>query len=657
MNIQTNTDFHTDESFEKLFEESIENEKKEGTVVKGTIVSIIKDMALVEVSGLKSEGLIPLKEFKTEDGGSAPEIGQEYDVYIERTEGRGGQSVLSREKAFREEAWFKFEELHNHDANVEGKIIGRVKGGFAVELGGIVAFLPGSQIDIRPIKDISVLLDIQQPFKILKMDKEQGNVVVSRRAILEESRAEARDELLSKIEEGTVLDGVVKNITDYGAFLDLGPIDGLLHITDISWSKISHPSEVLTLGETLKVIVIKYNKEIQRISLGLKQLEKNPWEDFESKYKVGEKFKGRVTTVTDYGAFVELEPNVEGLVYHTEISWNAKNAHPRKLINPDEEVEVVVLEIDVTKHRISLSIRKCSENPWEKFVDRHPVGSEVEGVVQNVADFGVFIMIDADDPDKRVEALVPAIELSWDGKQEDELKKYKPGDVVKGVVLTSDIERERITVGVKQLTSDSVSSAMSKYSKGSTVTCTVTGVKKDCIEVEVDSVVNAIIKKIDLSKHKSEQRCEKFGVGDKVDAKVTAVDAANRKLSLSIKALEIDAEKKAIQEYGSTDSGASLGDILGAALGQNTEEKKAEKSVTKSKAVAEEAKEEEKPKAKAKAPAKKAATKSDDETEETPAKKKASTKKTADGDEEKPAKAPAKKSTAKKKEDGDDSEK
>ena len=661
MDIQANTEIHTDENFEKLFEESIANEKKEGTVVKGTVISIVKDMALVEVPGLKSEGLIPLKEFRTEDEGNTPEIGKEYDVYIERTEGRGGQSVLSREKAFREEAWFKFEELYNQDANVEGRIIGRVKGGFAVELGGIVAFLPGSQIDIRPIKDISVLLDIEQPFKILKMDRDQGNVVVSRRAILEESRAEARDELLSKIEEGTVLEGVVKNITDYGAFLDLGPIDGLLHITDISWSKISHPSEVLTLGDTLKVIVIKYNKEIQRISLGLKQLEKNPWEDFESKYKVGEKFKGRITTVTDYGAFVELEPNVEGLVYHTEISWNSKNAHPRKLINADEEVEVIVLEIDVAKHRISLSIKKCTENPWEKFVDRHPVGSEIEGVVQNVADFGVFIMIDAGDPDKRVEALVPAIELAWEGSQEDELKKYKSGDVVKGVVLTSDIDRERITVGVKQLTPDSVGDAMSKYPKGSIVTCTVTDVKKDSVEVEIDPLIKAIIKKADLSKHKSEQRCEKFGVGDKIDAKVTAIDASSRKLSLSIRALEIDAEKKAIKEYGSVDSGASLGDILGAALGQAADEKVAEKVVIAPQAESDsetDAKEEKFAKPKAKTT--KTATEEKDVAEKKatkPSVKKTTTKKKADEKvEERPAKKTSTKKTAAKDEDiSDDS--
>ena len=484
MNGGKSLEFTPSESFKELFETSLEGEKLEGTVAKGTVVEIVKDMALVQVPGLKSEGLIPLKEFV---GDIKVEVGQQYDVFIDKIEGRGGQVVLSRENAFREEAWFKFEQNYRQDANVEGKIIGRLKGGFAVELGGIIAFLPGSQVDIRPIKDISVLIDVQQPFKILKMDKEQGNVVVSRRAILEESRSEAREELLSSIKEGDVLEGVVKNITDYGAFVDLGPIDGLLHITDISWSKISHPSEVLKIGDNLKVVVIKYNKEIKRISLGLKQMESNPWEDLEKKYRSGEKFKGTITTITDYGAFVELEPNVEGLVYHTELSWSAKNFHPKKLVSVGDEVEVTVLEIDVTRHRISLSIKKCTENPWAKFVEMHPVGSEIEGVVENVADFGVFIMIDGSDPEKRVEALIPAVELSWEGKQEEELKKYKKRDVVKGVVLTSDVEMERITVSVRRLNKDPVVEIISQYKKGDVLTSTVVELKNDMIYVEIEN--------------------------------------------------------------------------------------------------------------------------------------------------------------------------
>lgn len=560
------------EDFAQLFEESIKNECKEGTVTRGTIVGIDGDSVLIDV-GLKSEGRIPLKEFASLEG-EVPHLqaGDMVDVYIERVDGKG-RTVLSREKAIREESWAKFEELHNSDVNVQGMIIGRVKGGFAVELGGIVAFLPGSQVDIRPIKDISVLMNITQPFKILKMDREQGNIVVSRRSILEESRQEARSELLSNIAEGSILDGVVKNITDYGAFIDLGSIDGLLHITDISWNKISHPSEVLTLGQQLKVCVIKYNHETQRVSLGLKQLEKNPWDHFAEKYKPNLRFKGVVTTVTDYGAFVELEPGVEGLVYHTELSWNSKNIHPRKLIKTGDEVEVVILELDISKHRISLSVKQCKTNPWIEFVDSHPVGSIVEGMISNVADFGIFLTLNYANQDMSIDALIPAAELSWEEAPEKELKKYKREDVLKGVVLTADAERERITIGIKQLT-DGAPSANSastdKHAKDSTVTCTVTSVEKEGIEVELDGVTT-FIKKGDLSKHRAEQRADRFAIGERVDAKVIGYDKSN-KPTLSIKALEVEQEKKAIEEYGSTDSGASLGDILGAALN------KAEKS-------------------------------------------------------------------------------
>lgn len=557
------------EDFAQLFEESIKVECKEATVTSGLIVAIDNDSVLVDV-GLKSEGRIPLKEFASLEGIiPALQVGDMVDVYIERVDGRG-RTVLSREKAIREESWTKFEDLHSREVNVDGVIIGRVKGGFAVELGGIIAFLPGSQVDIRPIKDISALMNIAQPFKILKMDRDQGNIVVSRRAILEESRQEARSELLSNIAEGSILDGVVKNITDYGAFIDLGSIDGLLHITDISWNKISHPSEMLTLGQQLKVCVIKYNQETQRVSLGLKQLEKNPWDKFAEKYKVGVKFKGAVTTVTDYGAFVELEPGVEGLVYHTEISWNSKNIHPRKMIKTGDEVEVVILELDISKHRISLSIKQCQLNPWVAFVESNPIGSVVEGMISNVADFGIFLTLNHNNPDLAIDALIPAAELSWEETPEKELKKHKREDILKGVVLTADAERERITIGVKQLTpggkasAESSSSDSSRHAKDSTVTCTVTTIEKDGVVVELDGMTT-FIKKADLSKHRAEQRADRFAVGERVDAKVIGYDKSG-KISLSIKALEVEQEKKAIEEYGSTDSGASLGDILGAAL-------------------------------------------------------------------------------------------
>lgn len=572
---ESNTEFKEFESFAELFEQSIKEEKREGTVVKGKIITITESDIIIDV-GLKSEGRISTKEFTDAEGSVIVSVGDSVDVFIEKLEDRDGNTQISREKALKEEAWYKFEDLHRQNAIVEGKIIGRVKGGFAVDIGRIIAFLPGSQVDIRPIKDIAPLIDLNQPFKILKMDRHQGNVVVSRRAILEESRAEAREALLSNISEGSVLDGIVKNITDYGAFIDLGSIDGLLHITDISWNKISHPSEVLSLGQQIKVMVIKYNEETKRVSLGLKQLEKNPWENFADKYQPGVRVHGSVTTVTDYGAFVELEPGVEGLVYHTEISWNAKNVHPRKLLKTGDKVEVLILELDISKHKISLSIKQCKENPWNTFASLHPINSEIEGTVQNIADFGMFITIGEENSDSAVEALIPAMELSWEEKPENELKKFKKGDVVKGIILSIDTERERITVGVKQLAKDSFVEAIKSLNKGDNVTCTVTAVKKDGIDVEISEGVKTFIKKVELSKHKSEQRPERYGVGDKLDAKIIALEPAERKIALSVKALEVDDEKRVIAEYGSKDSGASLGEILGMAINKDKDKDKAE---------------------------------------------------------------------------------
>lgn len=567
MTTKTNIkEYVTDENFAELFEEAIRSEKIEGTVVKGTVVAIKNADVYVDV-GLKSEGRIPLKEFQTvENPNPDIKIGDTVEVFIDKAEDRYGSTSLSRTMALREEAWQSYENIHARNENVEGVIIGRVKGGFAVELNGIVAFLPGSQVDIRPIKDVTALMNIKQPFKILKMDNDQGNVVVSRRAILEENRAEARDALLASINEGTVLEGTVKNITDYGAFIDLGSIDGLLHITDISWRKITHPSELLSMGQVVKVMVIKYNEETKRVSLGMKQLEKNPWEGFESKFQSGQRLTGTVTTVADYGAFVEVEPGIEGLVYQTEISWNAKNAHPKKFLKMGDKVEVVVLELDVEKHKLGLSMKQCRENPWKQFAQNHPVGSKIEGVVQTVAEFGIFVLLEGDNADLAVEGLVPAVELSWDTKPEIELKKYNKGDAVKTVVLSVDTEKERISLGVRQLTDNKFASQLSSFKKNDVVTCTVTEIGKDGISVEVSEGVTCYIKKNELSRHKSEQRPERFGLGDKVDAKIISIDTNSNKLSLSIKAHEIEEEKRTIAEYGSADSGASLGDILGVAL-------------------------------------------------------------------------------------------
>ncbi|MDJ1407122.1 MAG: 30S ribosomal protein S1 [Candidatus Midichloria sp.] len=548
------------DEFEKLFYSYLDSEKKEGQVIKGAVIGVERDSVLIDV-GLKSEGMVPKSQF----GNIALNVGDEVEVYVERFEGKGGRIILSREKALRDIAWSKFEQICTQGENVDGVIIGRVKGGFAVELSGIIAFLPGSQVDIRPVKDISVLLGLAQPFKILKVDRENGNVVVSRRAILEDSRKEARQEQLANIQEGSVLEGTVKNLTDYGVFIDLGFMDGLLHITDISWSKISHPSEVLSIGQVVKVIVIKYSAESQRVSLGMKQLEANPWDQLAEKYKVGTKFKGTVTTVVDYGAFVEIELNVEGLVYHTEMSWNAKNMHPRKLVKPGDEVEVIILEIDISKHRISLSMKQCKENPWAKFAENYPIGSTVSGIIKNIADFGMFMTIGDAEQDE-IDVLIPATEISWDKSPEEALKDYAKGSLVTGVVLNIDLERERVTVSIKQVAGDAVVAAAEKLVNAGIVTCVVTNIKKDGIEVEAAEGLTAFVKKSDLSKHKDEQHPERFAVGDKVDAKVLGFDKTSRQLLLSIKAHEIEEEKKAIAEFGSTASGASLGDILGAAL-------------------------------------------------------------------------------------------
>jgi len=553
--------FSTGENFADLFEQSIQVEKKEGSVVQGEIIAIEHDVAVIDI-GLKTEGRVPLKEFAT--NGVIPElkVGDTVEILLERIESRNGKTVLSREKALREASWNVLEKALEKGTNVEGVIFGKVKGGFTVDIGGVVAFLPGSQVDIRPIKDIGPLMGIRQPFQILKMDRKQDNIVVSRRAILEESRVEARNELLAQIVEGQVLEGVVKNITDYGAFIDLGSVDGLLHVTDISWSRISHPSEMLSLGQTIQVQVIKYNAETKRISLGMKQLESNPWQGIEARYPKGARFKGKVTNITDYGAFIELEPGIEGLVHVSEISWTKNNVHPRKLLSTSQEVEFVVLDIDASKHRISLGMKQCEENPWELFAAKYPVGTVLDGEVKNIVEFGLFVGFD-----NGIDGLVHVSDLSW--KEEDalnQLKQLKKDDKLTVVILSIDVPKERISLGVKQLTDNPFEADTADIKKGSTVTCTVTAVKEDSIEVSVGHNLMATIKKNDLSAERSEQRPERFAVGDRVDARVTTFDKTSQKISLSIKALEVDEQKKAIAEYGSTDSGASLGDILGAAM-------------------------------------------------------------------------------------------
>ncbi|MDD3444428.1 MAG: 30S ribosomal protein S1 [Zavarzinia sp.] len=549
------------ENFADLLEETFGTANSlEGSVIEGRVVSIENDFAVIDV-GLKAEGRVALKEFAPPGQKAELKPGDIVEVYLERMENAMGEAVISREKARREEAWTILERAFEKGQRVEGVIFGRVKGGFTVDLSGAVAFLPGSQVDVRPVRDITPLMGVPQPFQILKMDRRRGNIVVSRRAVLEETRAEARSELVANLKEGQILEGVVKNITDYGAFVDLGGVDGLLHVTDIAWRRVNHPSEALTIGQTVKVQVIRVNPETQRISLGMKQLLADPWDGVAAKYPMGVKFLGRVTNITDYGAFVELEPGVEGLVHVSEMSWTKKNVHPGKIVSTSQEVEVMVLEVDANKRRISLGLKQCLENPWSAFAAMHPQNTEIEGEVKNITEFGLFIGLDGG-----VDGMVHLSDLDWNRPGEQAIQDYKKGDMVRAVVLDVDVEKERISLGVKQLARDPLANN-NEVRKGSVVTGTVVEVNDGGVEVEVgEEGVRGFIRRADLARDRQDQRPERFAVGDKIDAKITNVDRATRKLSLSIKAREIEEEKEAVAQYGSSDSGASLGDILGAAM-------------------------------------------------------------------------------------------
>ena len=548
------------ENFADLLEESFNSSPNiEGSVIKGTIVRVDDDFVLIDV-GLKSEGRIALKEFSRTGREAEMKAGDNVDVYVERYEDRDGLIILSRDKARREEAWNVLEELHTKQSRVEGIIFGRVKGGFTVDLNGAVAFLPGSQVDIRPVRDITPLMGSPQQFQILKMDRARGNIVVSRRAVMEETRAHERSKLMEDLKEGQVLDGVVKNITDYGAFVDLGGVDGLLHVTDISWKRVNHPSEALSVGQQLKVQVIRFNPETQRISLGMKQLEADPWEGVAAKYPVGTKFTGRVTNITDYGAFVELEAGVEGLVHVSEMSWTKKNIHPGKIVSTSQEVEVMVLDVDQEKRRISLGLKQCLANPWIAFQEKHPAGTVVEGEVKNITEFGLFIGLDGD-----IDGMVHLSDISYEGDGEAALKAYNRGQMVKAKVLDVDVEKERVSLGIKQLGEDPYAAAAGDLKKGQIVTCVVKVVTENGIEVSVNDSLSGFIKRNELAKDRSEQRPDRFAVGEKVDARIISIDSKH-KLTLSIKAREVEEEKQAMAEFGSADSGASLGDILGAAI-------------------------------------------------------------------------------------------
>ncbi|WP_340259808.1 30S ribosomal protein S1 [Roseobacter sp. HKCCA0882] len=553
----------TMEEFEALLNESFEiDTPAEGAVVTGKVIAIEAGQAIIDV-GYKMEGRIDLKEFA--NPGEAPEIavGDEVEVYLRNVENARGEAVLSREMARREAAWDRLEKAYAAEERVDGAIFGRVKGGFTVDLGGAVAFLPGSQVDVRPVRDAGPLMGLKQPFQILKMDRRRGNIVVSRRAILEESRAEQRAEVIGKLGEGDIVDGVVKNITEYGAFVDLGGVDGLLHVTDMAWRRVNDPKEVLTIGETVKVQVIKVNKDTHRISLGMKQLLDDPWDSVEAKFPLESVHMGRVTNITDYGAFVELEPGVEGLVHVSEMSWTKKNVHPGKIVSTSQEVEVMVLEIDSSKRRVSLGLKQTMRNPWEVFAETHPVGTAVEGEIKNITEFGLFIGLDND-----IDGMVHLSDLTWEGRGEDVIGDYRKGDMVKAVVTEVDVEKERISLSIKAVDGDPFADAVGGVKRGSVITVVVTSVEEGGLEVEYEGM-KSFIRRSDLSRDRGDQRPDRFSVGDKIDVRVTNIDAKTRKLGLSIKAREIAEEKDAVEQYGSSDSGASLGDILGAALNKD----------------------------------------------------------------------------------------
>jgi small subunit ribosomal protein S1 len=563
----------TREDFAALLNETLSEEDAfEGSVVKGTVTAIEKDLAVIDV-GLKMEGRVPLREFGLPGKPADLKVGDTVEVYLERMENALGEAVLSREKARREESWTRLEERFNNKEQVEGVIFNKVKGGFTVDLDGAVAFLPGSQVDVRPVRDIGPLMHSPQPFKILKMDRRRGNIVVSRREILEATRAEQRSEIVSKLAEGQVIEGLVKNITDYGAFIDLGGIDGLLHVTDMAWRRVNHPSEIVNVGDTVKVQIVRINPETQRISLGMKQLQADPWAGIEAKYHVGARFKGTVTNIADYGAFVELEPGVEGLIHVSEMSWTKKNIHPGKIVSTSQQVDVQVLEVDAQKRRISLGLKQTQDNPWDSFLVAHPKGSVIEGPIRNITEFGLFVGLDGG-----VDGMVHLSDLDWNRSGDEAIKDYKKGDTVKAVVLDVDPQKERISLGIKQVGGDPMES-VGKLKKGSQVTCEVLAVQDSGIEVKIaDTDMTTFIKRSDLSRDRSEQRPERFNVGDKVDAAIINVDKNSRRITVSIKALEIAEEKQAVAQYGSSDSGASLGDIFKAAIKkkESADDKKAD---------------------------------------------------------------------------------
>ena len=553
------------ESFAELFEQSLNDvDMTPGAIVTGTVVNIDSDWVTVH-AGLKSEGVIPKSQFLDEDGEFTLNIGDEVKVALETVEDGFGETRLSREKAKRAESWMELEAAFEKNEVVKGIINGKVKGGFTVDLNNIRAFLPGSLVDIRPIRDTAHLEGQLLEFKLIKLDQKRNNVVVSRRAVLEAVGSEERDELLATLQEGLVIKGIVKNLTDYGAFVDLGGVDGLLHITDMSWKRIKHPSEIVNVGDEIKVKVLKYDRERNRVSLGLKQLGEDPWVDIKSRYPENTKVKARVTNLTDYGCFAELEEGVEGLVHVSEMDWTNKNVHPSKIVQLGDEVEVMILDIDEERRRISLGIKQCFQNPWDRFAEQYNKGDKISGSIKSITDFGIFIGLEGN-----IDGLVHLSDISWDETGEEAVRNYKKGDEIETVILSIDPERERISLGIKQLSDDPFANYVGEFDKGSIVKGTISEVDAKSATVDLGNGITGTLRASEISRDKVEDARNVLNAGDEITVKVVSVDRKNRVLGLSVKAIEIDDEKAAIQDHKNQEAPASgpttIGDLIKAEM-------------------------------------------------------------------------------------------
>ncbi|GAC22999.1 small subunit ribosomal protein S1 [Paraglaciecola mesophila KMM 241] len=531
------------ENFAQLFEESLkEIETRPGAIVKGTIVSIDKDIVLVD-AGLKSESAIPAEQFRNADGTLDVEIGDQVDVALDAIEDGFGETILSREKAKRHEAWVELEKAYDDKETIKGVINGKVKGGFTVEVNTVRAFLPGSLVDVRPVRDTTHLEGKELEFKVIKLDAKRNNVVVSRRAVIEAESSAERDQLLANLEEGHEVKGIVKNLTDYGAFVDLGGVDGLLHITDMAWKRVKHPSEIVNVGDEINVKVLKFDKEKSRVSLGMKQMGNDPWQEIAERYPEGSKLSGAVTNLTDYGCFVEIEDGVEGLVHVSEMDWTNKNIHPSKVVNLGDTVEVMVLEIDEERRRISLGLKQCKPNPWEEFAKAQSKGDKVSGKIKSITDFGIFIGLDGG-----IDGLVHLSDISWNKTGEDAVREYKKGDEISAVVLQVDPERERISLGVKQIEEDPFNQYLTDTKKGTIVVGTVTEVDAKGVTVKLAEEVEGYIRATDLARERVEDASEVASVGEEIEAKFMGVDRKNRIVNLSVKAKDQADEKEALDK-------------------------------------------------------------------------------------------------------------